>query len=180
MKCIGFLIAVVAQRPRWLNWRRYAVVSKGLRRCFKSSTGILPVSSTGVSPLKNDKLQGQDGPATHGQDAHATIRQLLKHLLSCLSHLFLSEFCLKYRGEKSGLDSMPGSHGYISALSDLVSRRALFPETGRIDCSAIGVNATAKPQSCSQPSTPHNQTITCYRHKIEKHKQMSLESLVAL
>jgi len=75
---------------------------------------------------------------------------------------------------------MPGSHGRSAALSDLVSRGTLFPETGRIDCSAIGVNATAKPQSGSQPSTSNNKTITCDRYKTEKHTKMSLESLVAL
>ena len=108
-------------------------------------------------------------------------RSIQRHLfLSCLSHVFLSEFCLKHRGEKSNVDGMPGSHGRIAALSDLVSRGTLFAETGRIDCSAIGVNATAKPQSGSQPSTPHNKTITYDRHKIEKHTQMSLEFLVAL
>ncbi|MDT8303505.1 MAG: hypothetical protein RQ760_18645, partial [Sedimentisphaerales bacterium] len=100
--------------------------------------------------------------------------------LSCLSHVFLSEFCLKHWGEKSGLDGMPGSHGRGPALSNLVSWGALFPETGRIDCSAIDVNATAKPQGGSQPSTPYNKTITYDRNKIEKHKQMSLEFLVAL
>lgn len=125
----------------------------------------------------------EDSKTELGMD-HFEVRKfcsIQRHLiLSCLSHVFLSEFCLKHRGEKSGLDSMPGSHGYGPALPGLVSRRALFPETGRIHCRAIGVNATAKSQGCSQPSTPHNQTITCDRHKIEKHTQMSLESLVAL
>jgi len=125
----------------------------------------------------------EDSKTELGMD-HFEVRKfcsIQRHLiLSCLSHVFLSEFCLKHRGEKSGLDGMPGSHGRSAALSDLVSRWTLFPETGRIDCSAIGVNATAKPQSGSRPSTPHNQTITCDRHKIEKHTQMSLESLVAL
>jgi len=108
-------------------------------------------------------------------------RSIQRHLfLSCLSHVFLSEFCLKHRGKKSGLDGLSGSHGRGPALSDLVSRGTLFPETGRIDCSAIDVNATAKPQGCSQPSTPYNKTITCNRNKIEKHTQMSLEFLVAL
>ena len=100
--------------------------------------------------------------------------------LSCLSHVFLSEFCLKYRREKFGVDGMPGSHCRSAALSDLVSRGALFPKTGRIDCGATGVNTTAKSQNCSQPSTSYNKTITYDRHKIEKHTQMSLESLVAL
>ena len=108
-------------------------------------------------------------------------RSIQRHLiLSCLSHVFLSEFCLRCRGEKSGPDVMPGSHGRSEALSNLVSRRALFPETGRIDRCAIGVNATAKQQGRSQPSTSHNQAITYDRHKIEEHNQMSLELLVAL
>ena len=108
-------------------------------------------------------------------------RSIQRHLfLSCLSHVFLSEFCLKYRGEKFGVDDMPGSHGRSAAMFDLVSWGTLFPETGRIDCSAISVNTTAKPQSHSQPSTPHNKTITCGRHKTEKYTKMSLESLVAL
>ena len=125
----------------------------------------------------------EDSKTELGMD-HFEVRKfcsIQRHLiLSCLSHLFLSEFCLKHRGEKSGLDGMPGSHGRGPSVSDLVSGWTLFPEAGRIDCNAIGVNATAKPQGGSQPSPPHNQTITCDRHKIEKHKQMSLESLVAL
>jgi SRSO17 transposase len=125
----------------------------------------------------------EDSKTELGMD-HFEVRKfcsIQRHLiLSCLSHVFLSEFCLKHRGEKFGVDGMPSSHGRSAALFDLVSRGTLFPETGRIDCSAIGVNATAKPQSGSQPSTPHNQAITCDRYKTEKHKQMSLEALVAL
>jgi SRSO17 transposase len=104
-----------------------------------------------------------------------------RHLiLSCLSHVFLSEFCLKHRGEKFRLDRMPGAHGRGPALCNLVSRGTLFPETGRIDCSATGVNTTAKHQGGPLPSTLYNKTITCDRHQTEKHTQMSLESLVAL
>ena len=125
----------------------------------------------------------QDSKTELGMD-HFEVRKFLsiqRHLiLSCLSHIFLSEFCLKHRGEKPWLDGLPGPHCCGPALSDLVSRRALFPQTGPIDCRAIGVNATAKQQSCSLPSTPNNQTITCDRHKTQKHQQMSLESLVAL
>lgn len=89
----------------------------------------------------------EDSKTELGMD-HFEVRKfcsIQRHLiLSCLSHVFLSEFCLKHRGEKTGLDRMSGSHGRGSAVSNLVSRRALFPETGRIHCSAIGVNATAK------------------------------------
>ena len=125
----------------------------------------------------------EDSKTELGMD-HFEVRKycsIQRHLiLSCLSHVFLSEFCLKHRGEKSRLDHMPGSHSRSPALSDLVSRWTLFSETGRIDCGAIGVNATAKQQSCSQPPTPHDQTITCDRYKTEEHTKMSLEFLAAL
>ena len=105
----------------------------------------------------------EDSKTELGMD-HFEVRKfcsIQRHLiLSCLSHVFLSEFCLKHRGEKSGLDRMPGSHGRGSALPDLVSGRALFPETGRLHYRAIGVNTTAKQQSRPQPSAPHNKTIT--------------------
>lgn len=125
----------------------------------------------------------EDSKTELGMD-HFEVRKfcsIQRHLIiSCLSHVFLSEFCLKHRGEKPRLDHMPGSHGRGKALPALVSRRTLLPETGRIDCSATGVNATAKQQGCPLPSTPYNKTITYDGHQTEKHTQMSLESLVAL
>lgn len=125
----------------------------------------------------------EDSKTELGMD-HFEVRKfcsIQRHLiLSCLSHVFLSEFCLKHRGEKSRLDRMPGSYGRGPALSDLVSGRALFPQMGRIDCRAIGINTTTKQQSCSQPSPPYNTTVTSDRHKTEKHTQMPLESFVAL
>jgi hypothetical protein len=134
-------------------------------------------------PRRTIERAFEDSKTELGMD-HFEVRQfrsIQRHLfLSCLSHVFLSEFCLQYRKKKSGVDGLPSSHGRRVALSDLVSRGTLFPETGRIRCSAIGVNATAKSQSGLQPSTSHNQTITYDRHKTKKHKQMSLEPLVAL
>jgi len=125
----------------------------------------------------------EDSKTELGMD-HFEVRKfcsIQRHLiLSCLSHVFLSEFCLRYRGGKSGPDAMPSSHGGSEPLSSVVSRRALFPETGRTDCCAIGVNATAKQQGRSQPSTPRNQAITYDRHKTEDRNQMSLEMLIAL
>ncbi|UCG50140.1 MAG: IS701 family transposase [Phycisphaerales bacterium] len=125
----------------------------------------------------------EDGKNELGMD-HFEVRKfcsIQRHLiLSCLSHLFLSEFCLKYRGKKPADDRMSGSHGRRAALSDLVSRRALFPQVRRADSCAIGVNATAKQQGRSQPSTPDNQAITRDRHKTKGRKKMSLELLVAL
>jgi SRSO17 transposase len=54
-----------------------------------------------------------------------------RHLiLSCVSHLFLSEFCLKHRGEKSRPDHMPGAQSHGHPGTALVSGWPLFIQTG--------------------------------------------------
>jgi SRSO17 transposase len=125
----------------------------------------------------------EDSKTELGMD-HFEVRKfcsIQRHLiLSCLSHVFLSEFCLKYRGEKSWSDGVPSAHSHSNACSAVGSRRPLFPQVCRIDQCAIGVNATPQHQGRAQPSTSYNTTITCDRHQIEKDKQMSLELLVAL
>jgi SRSO17 transposase len=125
----------------------------------------------------------EDSKTELGMD-HFEVRKFLsiqRHLiLSCLSHVFLSEFCLKHRGEKSGPDGLPGPdrHGVVG--TGLGSGGTLFAEVRRKDQCATDVNATAQRKGGPQPPTPHNQTIAYDRHKTEEHTQMSLESLVAL
>jgi SRSO17 transposase len=101
----------------------------------------------------------EDSKTELGMD-HFEVRKFIsiqRHLiLSCLSHVFLSEFCLKYRGEKPGPQYMPGANGDCSTLSGLVPEGPLQPQIGRKHRYAIGVNATAKHQSRSQPSTAYN------------------------
>ena len=66
----------------------------------------------------------EDSKGELGMD-HFEVRKypsIQRHLiLSCVSHIFLSEFCQKYRGEKSGLDRLPGADGNSGPGSDLVS-----------------------------------------------------------
>jgi len=125
----------------------------------------------------------EDSKTELGMD-HFEVRKfgsIQRHLiLSCLSHVFLSEFCWKYRGEKSGPDGLPGPHGHGQAGVTLGPRRPLFPEIRRADQRAIDVNATAKRQGRPQPPTPHNRAFTRHRHQIQNHNQLSLETLVAL
>ena len=124
----------------------------------------------------------EDSKGELGMD-HFEVRKFLsiqRHLiLSCLSHVFLSEFCLKYRGKKSRPDGVPSTHGHGDADCAVGSRGPLFPQVCRIDQRAIGLNATPHHQGRTQPSPSNNTAITCNRHQIEKHNQMSLESLVA-
>ena len=125
----------------------------------------------------------EDSKTELGMD-HFEVRKFLsiqRHLiLSCLSHVFLSEFCLRRRGEKSGPDSLPGPNGHGEVGPLMGSGGTVFAEVRRTDQRAIGVNATAKRQSRTQPPTPDNRSFARHRPHIENRQQMSLEMLVAL
>ena len=120
----------------------------------------------------------EDSKTELGMD-HFEVRQYLsiqRHLiLSCLSHIFLSEFCLKHRGEKPGPDALPGpdSHGHAGA--PLGSGRTLFVQVCRTDRRAIGTHAATQRQGGSQPSSSDNCSFTRHRHHTQRHHQMSLE-----
>ena len=101
----------------------------------------------------------EDSKTELGMD-HFEVRKFIsiqRHLiLSCVSHTFLSEFCLRHRGEKPGPDRVPGANSDRVAESSMGQRRALFPQIRRKHRSAIGINATSKCQSSSQPSKAYN------------------------
>ena len=105
----------------------------------------------------------EDSKTELGMD-HFEVRKFIsiqRHLiLSCLSHVFLSEFCLKHRGEKSGPDLVPDADGDGVAQSSLGPRRTLFPEIRRNHRHLISVNTTAKCPVPPQPSTTYHETIT--------------------
>lgn len=78
----------------------------------------------------------EDSKTELGMD-HFEVRKfcsIQRHLiLSCLSHVFLSEFCLKYRGEKSWSDGVPSAHSHSNAGPAVGSIWPLFPQVCRID-----------------------------------------------
>jgi SRSO17 transposase len=87
-------------------------------------------------------------------------RSIQRHLiLSCLSHVFLSEFCLDQRGKKSRPDGGPDPHGDGKALPPVVPRRPLFPEIRRNHRRAIGINATAQRPIRPLPSATYSQAV---------------------
>jgi SRSO17 transposase len=125
----------------------------------------------------------EDSKTELGMD-HFEVRKHLsiqRHLiLSCLSHIFLSEFCLKYRGEKSGSDGLPDPDRDGDADTGMGSGWTLFPEVRRTDPLAIGVNATAQCQGGPQPPSANYCSFAPHRHQTQRHHQMSLAVLVAL
>jgi len=101
----------------------------------------------------------EDSKGELGMD-HFEVRKFLsiqRHLiLSCLSHVFLSEFCLKHRGKKSGTNGLPGSYRDVLAGTTLGSWWTMFPQISRNDRCAIDVNAKAQCQILAEPSPQYN------------------------
>jgi hypothetical protein len=125
----------------------------------------------------------EDSKTELGMD-HFEVRKFLsiqRHLiLSCLSHIFLSEFCLKHLGEKSGPDGLPDPHGDGDADTAVGSGWALFTKVRRTDRRAIGVNTTTHHQGRPQPPASNYRLFARHRHQTQRHDQMSLETLIAL
>jgi SRSO17 transposase len=125
----------------------------------------------------------EDSKTELGMD-HFEVRKfgsIQRHLiLSCLSHVFLSEFCLKHRGEKSGPDGLPSPHGHGDAGAVVGAGRTLLAEVCRTDRYAVHANATAQCQSGPLPPPSNDRSFTRPRHHLEKHNQVSLGALVAL
>jgi SRSO17 transposase len=125
----------------------------------------------------------EDSKTELGMD-HFEVRQypsIQRHLiLCCLSHLFLSEFCLTHRGEKSRPDSLPGTDG--SSQTDLAvdCRTAVFPEICPGHQRRHRCHTAAKLKSRPVPSSPNHPEITCSRYLPQRHNSLSMELLVAL
>lgn len=68
---------------------------------------------------------------------HFEVRKYIsiqRHLiLTCISHLFLAEFCLKHRGKKPGPDRLPSAHRHPGLGARLESGWTMLPTTGRVD-----------------------------------------------
>jgi SRSO17 transposase len=125
----------------------------------------------------------EDSKTELGMD-HFEVRKFLsiqRHLiLSCLSHVFLSEFCLRHRGEKSGPDGLPGPNGHGDVGAGMGAGRILFAEVRRTDRDAVDPNATTQRQGGSLPSSPNDRSFTCHRYQTQRHHQVPLETLLAL
>ena len=125
----------------------------------------------------------EDSKTELGMD-HFEVRKYLsiqRHLiLSCLSHIFLSEFCLKYRGEKPGPDALPDPDRHGDADPGVGSGRTLFAQVCRTDRRAIGINATTQHQGGPQPPSSNDCSFTYHRHQTQRHNHMSLVAFVAL
>ena len=125
----------------------------------------------------------EDSKTELGMD-HFEVRKYLsiqRHLvLTCVSHLFLAEFCLAHRGKKPGADRMPGAIGDAFAGSDLERRRSMLAPAGRIDLRAIEDNPGTQCRRALQPSQEENLRIARERDQAERPTPLSLATAIAL
>ena len=125
----------------------------------------------------------QDSKTELGMD-HFEVRKypsIIRHLiLTCISHLFLAEFSLAHRGEKTGVDHLPGAEGHASPDPGMDLRRSLLSPAGPIDRGAIGHNAAAQYCDSLLASQANPQAITRNRDMVEKHPHLQVATKLAL
>ena len=125
----------------------------------------------------------QDSKTELGMD-HFEVRKypsIVRHLiLTCISHLFLAEFLLAHRGEKSGVDHPPGAEGHASPDPGMDSRWSLLSPAGRINRGAIGHNAGAQCCDSLLESEANHPAITRNRDMVEKHPHLQVATMLAL
>ncbi len=125
----------------------------------------------------------EDGKGELGLD-HFEVRKYLsiqRHLiLSCVSYLFLAEFHLEHRGEKSGTDALPGAHGHGETGADLASWRTMFEGFGGVDPAAVTDHAGTFREGTRQPPQANASPVARYRDVPEGSTHLQLASFVAL
>jgi SRSO17 transposase len=125
----------------------------------------------------------EDTKTELGMD-HFEVRQyrsIQRHLLlTCVSHVFLSEFCQKHRGKKSPLDRLPGSNGGGESGSSVDCGPALFPEVRPSHQRLAGGHPTTKRQSRAIPQTQNDSKFTSVRYRAQRINPVSLWSRIAL
>lgn len=125
----------------------------------------------------------EDSKTELGLD-HFEVRKYLalqRHLLlTCVSHVFLSEFCRRHGEKKSGPDGGPGAYGDGGPDGTLADGGPWFPAVSRTDQRAIAINASAECPRRPEPSKTNFASLTCHRHQSGNNQKMSLAKLVAL
>jgi SRSO17 transposase len=144
-----------------------------------------PVETLLLVALSRWKIERmfEDGKGQLGMD-HFEVRRfgsIQRHLiLSCVSYLFLAEFHQAHRGEKSGLDDLPSSHGHAFPGAGVGGRGSVFPGAGRADQPASAPHATAQREERPQPSQSSPAAFARNRTVSEGSNHVSMETLVAL
>jgi SRSO17 transposase len=124
----------------------------------------------------------EDSKTELGMD-HFEVRQygsIQRHLvLTCVSHLFLAEFCLAHREKKSAPDGVPGAHGHALSDADLESGWALLTPEGEMDRGAIADSAGAQRRGADPPLATRHPQITRCRNQAGRPSPLPLATVLA-
>ena len=108
-------------------------------------------------------------------------RSIQRHLiLSAVSHLFLAEFHQEHRGEKSGPDRGPGSHGDDMPRADLAPQGPMLPQAGGGHQPPVAYDPTTQPRRGPEPPQANLAAAARPRRVFEEPTHVSLAQLVAL
>jgi SRSO17 transposase len=125
----------------------------------------------------------EDSKGELGLD-HFEVRKypsIQRHLiLTCISHLFLAEFCLERQKKRTGAHRLSGSSGHAELGPHLEPRRTVFPWTSRDHRGAIQVNASAKRSRSKKSPETNPPEIVGSRHQTQRLSDLSLAKEVAL
>jgi SRSO17 transposase len=125
----------------------------------------------------------EDSKTELGMD-HFEVRKYVsiqRHLiLTCVSHLFLSEYCEANRGEKAGTDRESGPDGHTQTGADLAGRPAVYTSLGRADRCGTSEDPTLQRQGETLPSQENNRPSTLPRHIPQGLTAMPMGRLLAV
>ena len=125
----------------------------------------------------------EDSKSELGLD-HFEVRKypsIQRHLiLTCISHLFLAEFCLERQKKRNGADRLPSPHGDAGLGSDLEPGRAMLSWTGRGHRGAIQVNTGPKRRRSQKSPEANHPGIVGSRRQTERLSNLSMAEGIAL
>lgn len=191
-KCVPFWIKDengLPSRPHRLLIARNVMQPLDIKYFLSNASESTPIESLLLVAFGRWRIERmfEDSKTELGMD-HFEVRRypsIVRHLiLTCISHLFLAEFCLAHREKKSGADRRPGSHRHPGPGAAVVARRPgprpLLAPAGRQDRRAIDLNP--RTQSRRPPLTPkaNHPAFTRNRDTIERHTHLQVATVLAL
>ena len=164
---------------------RNVLESEKLKYFLCNAPQETPVETLLLVALSRWKIERmfEDGKGELGMD-HFEVRRfgsIRRHLiLSCVSYLFLAEFHQAHRGEKPGLDDLPGSHGDTIPRAGVGSWGPVLPHARRTDQPVPGADAAPQREGRAIPPQANHSPTACTRDVPGRPTHVSMEAFVAL
>jgi SRSO17 transposase len=187
-KCIPFWVKDengLPSRPHHLVVSRSVLNPEEVKFFLSNAPESVPLETLLLVAFSRWRIERlfEDGKTELGLDHFEVrhFRSISRHLiLTCISHVFLSEFRENHRGKKSRLDGRPTADRHASPRDAVVARRPLFQNTGRMHRRAIGDNPGAQCPGPSLAPQTNDPAFTRHRRRIEERTHLPVVENVAL